>query len=55
MKSKTKNLLAKEQITKLVKVNFGDSCEIGKITELKGGMFNSAYLIKRINKKIRLY
>lgn len=51
MKSKTKNLLSKEQITKLVKVNFGDSCETGTITELKGGMFNSAYLIERIKEK----
>lgn len=51
MKSKTKNLLTKEQITKLVKVNFGDSCDISTITELKGGMFNSAYLIERIKEK----
>lgn len=47
MKSRTKNLLSEEQIIKLVKVNFGDSNEVGKITELKGGMFNSAYLIER--------
>lgn len=51
MKSRTKNLLTKEQITKLVKVNFGDSCEVGTITELKGGMFNSAYLIERKREK----
>lgn len=47
MKSRTKNLLKEEQIINLVKVNFGDNCEVGKITELKGGMFNSAYLIER--------
>lgn len=51
MKSKTKNLLTEEQIRKLVKVNFGDSCSIGNITELKGGMFNSAYLIERLGEK----
>lgn len=47
MISKTKNSLTKQQIINLVKVNFGDKCEVGAITELKGGMFNSAYLIER--------
>ncbi len=47
MKSRTKNLLTTEQITYLMKVNFGDDCKVGKITELEGGMFNSAYLIER--------
>ncbi len=47
MKSRTKNLLTEEQIKNLVKVNFGDNCIVEKITELKGGMFNSAYLIER--------
>jgi aminoglycoside phosphotransferase (APT) family kinase protein len=47
MKSRTKNFLTDEQIINLVKVNFGDNCEVGKIIELKGGMFNSAYLIER--------
>ena len=49
MKSKTKNLLSDEQIRTLVKVNFGDTCMTGTITELKGGMFNSVYLIERVN------
>jgi aminoglycoside phosphotransferase (APT) family kinase protein len=48
MKSKTKNLLSDEQITHLVKANFGEKTEVGKIEELKGGMFNSAYRIERI-------
>lgn len=47
MRSKTKNSLTNQQIINLVKVNFGDKCEVGTITELKGGMFNSAYLIER--------
>ncbi|OPJ58171.1 phosphotransferase family protein [Clostridium oryzae] len=51
MKSITKNLLSDEQINKLVKVNFGDSCQVGMIQQLKGGMFNSAYLIERLNEK----
>ncbi len=51
MKSRTKNLLSEEQIKELVKVNFGDSCQVGKVTELKGGMFNSAYLIERLKEK----
>lgn len=46
MKSKTKNLLTGEQIITLVRANFGDTCRVGSITELKGGMFNSAYLIE---------
>ncbi len=51
MKSMTKNLLTEEQIRNLVKVNFGDNCSVGNITELKGGMFNSAYLIERPGEK----
>lgn len=51
MKSNTKNLLTEDQITNLVKVNFGDSFKVGNITELKGGMFNSAYLIERQDQK----
>jgi aminoglycoside phosphotransferase (APT) family kinase protein len=51
MKSITKNLLTEDQIRNLVKVNFGDSCGVGNITELKGGMFNSAYLIERPQEK----
>ncbi len=54
MKSRTKNLLSKEEITKLVKVNFGDTCEVGTITELKGGMFNSAYLVERVKEKDKI-
>jgi aminoglycoside phosphotransferase (APT) family kinase protein len=49
MKSKTKNLLSDEQIIHLVKANFGEKTEVGKIEELKGGMFNSAYRIGRTN------
>lgn len=51
MKSRTKNLLTEKQIENLVKVNFGDTCMVGNITELKGGMFNSAYLIERLHEK----
>ncbi len=54
MKSKTKNLLSEEQIKTLVKVNFGDLCKVGSVTELKGGMFNSVYLIERINEKDKI-
>ena len=49
MKSITKSLLSEGQIKKLVKVNFGDTCKVGSVEELKGGMFNSAYLIERIS------
>lgn len=49
MKSVTKNILTESQIRQLVKVNFGDTCRVGNITELKGGMFNSAYLIERLS------
>jgi aminoglycoside phosphotransferase (APT) family kinase protein len=51
MKSRTKNFLTEEQIKSLVRVNFGDNCIIGNITELKGGMFNSAYLVERVSEK----
>lgn len=51
MKSKTKNVLSKEKIIKLVKINFGKNTEVGEIAELKGGMFNSAYLIEIIGKQ----
>lgn len=54
MKSRTKNLLSDEQIKKLVKVNFGDDCRVGVIEELKGGMFNSAYLIERLNERDKI-
>ncbi|SHL58385.1 Predicted kinase, aminoglycoside phosphotransferase (APT) family [Anaerocolumna jejuensis DSM 15929] len=46
MKCKTKNLLTEEQIKMLVNKNFGNNCIIKNIKELKGGMFNSAYLIE---------
>ena len=39
MKSRTKNLLTKQEIRKLVKINFGNACEIGRIEELKGGYY----------------
>lgn len=46
MKSKTKHALSDEQIKKLVHKQFGKNQAIDSIEELKGGMFNSAYLIK---------
>lgn len=46
MKSKTKNMLTDDTIRTLVRANLGDNSHIGKITELEGGMFNSAYLIE---------
>lgn len=49
MKSKTKYLISDEQITQLVKANFGDKTRVGKIEELKGGMFNSAYRVERLS------
>jgi hypothetical protein len=49
MKSRTKSHLSEEQIRELVKVNFGDTFRVGKIKELKGGMFNAAYLIESQN------
>lgn len=51
MKSRTKNLLTEVQIRELVKVNFGEGCQVGSIEELKGGMFNSAYLIERVKER----
>lgn len=54
MKSRTKYLLKDDQIIQLVKANFGDKTEVGKITELKGGLFNSAYAIERINEKDKI-
>lgn len=54
MKSKTKSLLSHDEITNLVKVNFGESCQIGSITELKGGMFNSAYMIERMKENDKI-
>ena len=54
MKSITKNLLSEEKIRELVRVNFGESCRTGAVTELKGGMFNSVYSIERINEHDRI-
>ena len=54
MQSRTKSLLSQEEIVKLVRVNFGDLSQVGSIVELKGGMFNSAYLIERINEKDKI-
>lgn len=51
MKSRTKNHLSEEKIKELVRIHFGSSCEIGAITELKGGMFNAIYRIQRIREK----
>lgn len=47
MKSITKNLLTEDKIRELAKINFGDSCEVRNITELKGGMFNAIYQMER--------
>jgi len=47
MRSVTKIQLSRTQIEQLVKANFGNECEIGLITELKGGFFNTAYAIER--------
>jgi len=47
MKSVTKIKLSNAQIEQLVKANFGNECEIGLISELKGGFFNTAYAIER--------
>lgn len=41
----TKNRLHNKTITNLVRLHFGDDCEIDKVEELKEGMFNTAYLI----------
>ena len=54
MQSSTKSLLSREEIVKLVRVNFGDLSQVGNIVELKAGMFNSAYLIERINEKDKI-
>ena len=51
MKSKTKNRLSQEKIRELVRIHFGQDCKTGKITELKGGMFNAIYRIERIKEK----
>lgn len=47
MKSRTKNRLTEEKIRELVKIHFGQECEISGIEELKGGMFNAIYRIGR--------
>ena len=54
MKSKTKNLLCADQIRSLVKIHFGESCEVDNITELKGGMFNAIYRMDRIHEGDRI-
>lgn len=54
MKSKTKNLLTNEKIRELVKVNFGNTCEIRNIVELKGGMFNAIYMMDRIKENDKI-
>lgn len=36
MRSKTKNMLTQEQIKILVRANFGNTCRVDNITELKG-------------------
>ena len=54
VKSKTKNLLCADQIRSLVKIHFGESCEVDNITELKGGMFNAIYRMDRIHEGDRI-
>lgn len=39
--------MSETQIAKLVEVNFKDGGQLRSIQELKGGMFNAAYLIER--------
>jgi len=51
MKSVTKIKLSKAQIEQLVQANFGNQCEVGMISELKGGFFNTAYSIERIKEQ----
>ena len=51
MKSRTKNRLSEEKIRELVKIHFGEDCETGAITELKGGQFNAIYRIERKKEK----
>ncbi|MNO14177.1 Phosphotransferase enzyme family protein [compost metagenome] len=46
MNSKTKYLLTHEEILNLVRKQFGQETSVGVIRELKGGMFNAAYLIE---------
>lgn len=50
MKSKTKSTLTNKEIERLVNINFG--CDVQSISELKGGMMNSAYEIKLITDKM---
>ena len=51
MKSRTKNLLSNEKIRELVMIHFGKGCEISEIEELKGGMFNAIYKMKRVKEQ----
>lgn len=54
MRSRTKNMLSDDQIRELVQTNFGDGCRVGTIEELKGGMFNAAYRIERLNENDKI-
>lgn len=49
MRSVTKTKLSENQIIQLVKTHFGNDCEVGKICELNGGFFNTAYSVERLN------
>lgn len=51
MRSKTKHRLTDKQVVKLVQKQFGDETAIGRIGELKGGMFNAAYSIELPGRK----
>ncbi|NQX47996.1 aminoglycoside phosphotransferase family protein [Paenibacillus tritici] len=46
MRSRTKHRLTRLEIVKLAANQFGDNTTVGVIKELKGGMFNSAYLLE---------
>lgn len=55
MKSNTKNYLTDSQIKKLAEKHFGKDCGVTDITELKGGQFNAAYMMRRGKNRIKLY
>ena len=47
-------MLTEQKIRELVKLRFGETCEVSAIKELKGGMFNSIYLIERTNERDKI-
>lgn len=54
MKSNTKNYLTDSQIKKLAEKHFGKDCGVTDITELKGGQFNAAYMMRRGKKQDKI-